>query len=284
MMRRPIVDRVLGSWVGRVGGRSVQGVVQVEIFDRAMTLAAQGFTSIFPVIMLAAAIRHGDSESAGASLSQTLGLTPSASEVLDQAVPNSTEVIGGWGLISLVIVLISATSFSRALARMYGKVWVSERVGLRGAWRWLAVIVAVALSVSLIHTLDRLVNGFVFGTAWDFTVTFVIQAFLWTWAPWLLLSGKVSPRLLAPGGVLAGVALVALSVVGHVYVPIAQNAAARQFGSLGVAFTYISWLFVLSFAIVLTTVIGAVVVRDRGWFARLLRGPARIPEGDTVID
>ena len=58
----------------------------------------------------------------------------------------------------------------------------------------------------------------------------------------------------------------------------ALNAAAREFGSLGVAFAYISWLFVLAFAVVLFTIMGAVLVRDDGWFGRLLRGSTPLPE------
>jgi len=277
LLAHPVVQRILGSWVGRVGAKTLEEIAKIEIFDRAMTLAAQAFTSIFPVIILLATLRPG--EEASTTLASYLGLTPEASQVMQQAIPSNPDVVGGFGLLGLLVVLLSATSFSRALARMYGRVWAAKTVGLRGAWRWLAVIIAVALSITVIHALHNLVADVRHESFADAGVVFVVQAALWTWVPWTLLSARVPVRLLLPGGVLIGVAEILLNGVGHIYVPLALNTAAREFGSLGVAFTYISWLFVLSFALVLLTVLGAVIVRDDGWFGRLLRGSAPLPEG-----
>lgn len=277
-LARPAVQRILGSWVGRVGARAAHDVVEIEIFDRAMTLAAQGFTSIFPVIILVAVLRSGG-DAVGSQLGSYLGLTPQASQVLQQAVPGESSAIGRFGLLGLLVVLVSATSFSRALARMYGRVWTAKTVGMRGAWRWLAVIVAVTLSIVIIHELQNLMAGRRLVTVGDAGVIFVVQTALWTWVPWVLMQARVPVRLLLPGGVLIGVTEILLAGVGSIYVPLALNAAAREFGSLGVAFTYISWLFVLAFAVVLLTVLGAVIVRDEGWLGRLFRGPAPLPEG-----
>jgi membrane protein len=276
-LTHPLVRRVLGSWVGRVGARTLRDVVRVEIFDRAMTLSAQGFTSIFPVIIFVAAWRAGEGSSTGSDLAHYLGLTEQASQVVEQAVPNEAEVANGFGFIGLLIVLVSATSFSRALACLYAKVWAGGKVGLRGAWRWVAVILAVALSIGLIESFQRLISGVRFNTVADAAVIFIVHSVLWTWVPWVLMSARVPMRLLAPGGVLMGATMVVLSGVGHIYVPRTLDAAANQFGSLGVAFTYITWLFVLSFALVLATILGAVIVRDEGWFARLLRGSTPLP-------
>ena len=70
--------------------------------------------------------------------------------------------------------------------------------------------------------------------------------------------------LLAGGGRLAqaasrwradGVGTGLISLGSHVYLPRALNSAARQYGALGIAFTYISWLFVVM----------AVLVAPRWW-------------------
>src|SRR5262249_9803118 len=179
-------------------------------------------------------------------LGSYLGLTPEASQVLDQAVPGESSVIGRFGLISLLVVLISATSFSRALARMYARIWAGKTVGVRGAWRWLAVVVAVILSLIIIHGLQNLTAGVRLPTVADAVSIFIVQAALWTWVPWVLMQARVPVRLLLPGGVLIGAVEIVLAWVGSIYVPLALNAAAREFGSLGVAFTYISWMFVLA--------------------------------------
>ena len=48
----------------------------------------------------------------------------------------------------------------------------------------------------------------------------------------------------------------------------------------GLVFAYISWLFVLSFAIVGATVVGRACAQDEGILGRLVRGPS--PEDANV--
>jgi membrane protein len=62
---------------------------------------------------------------------------------------------------------------------------------------------------------------------------------------------------------------VVLSIAGRIYLPLALSSATRQYGALGISFTYVSWLFVLMFALVTTAVTGAVVAREPGRFAWL---------------
>jgi hypothetical protein len=46
--------------------------------------------------------------------------------------------------------------------------------------------------------------------------------------------------------------------------PRALTSAARQYGAPGIAFAYISWLFVVMVVLVGTTLVGAVMARERG--------------------
>jgi membrane protein len=52
----PLLDRPVLRPVVRLVTRTATGLVQLQIFDRAMTLAAQAFTSIFPVLILSGAL------------------------------------------------------------------------------------------------------------------------------------------------------------------------------------------------------------------------------------
>ena len=47
--------------------------------------------------------------------------------------------------------------------------------------------------------------------------------------------------------------MIVLSIAGGIYLPIALSSATRQFGALGVSFTYVTWLFVIMFALVGST-------------------------------
>ena len=50
----PSRPRLMQLWPGRTVLRSLQAFTRVELFDRSMTVAAQLFTSIFPILILLA--------------------------------------------------------------------------------------------------------------------------------------------------------------------------------------------------------------------------------------
>ena len=257
----------------RIATRTAGGLNDIEPFDRAMTLAAQLFTSVFPLIIAVAALLPANSRSLSDRVSDGLGLPDSSSEILDQVLPAHPQTLGAFGILGVLIVVVSATSLSRALARMYAKVWQVPSSGwTRGWWRWIAVLFGVALSLITLRALQSAGHGDPYGTAGALLLTLIISSLLWTWAPWLLLARQVSWRRLLPGGTIMGGCSVATSLVGGVYLPRALVSASRQFGALGIAFTYIGWLFVAAFALVCSTVLGAVLARDEGRLSQLIVG------------
>ena len=80
--------------------------------------------------------------------------------------------------------------------------------------------------------------------------------------------------MLAPGGVLMGVVTVVSFFASRIYMPHALEYAAEKFGDLGVAFTYIGWLFAVAFALIVATVIGVVLAREPGPVSRFLASRA----------
>ena len=106
------------------------------------------------------------------------------------------------------------------------------------------------------------------------TIRFVVWTVVWTYVPWVLMRTKISLRALAFTGAVIGLALMVLGIFGTIYLPIVLTTGAEEFGVLGLVFAYISWLFVLSFAIVVGTVVGRACARDEGILGRLVRGPS----------
>ena len=90
--------------------------------------------------------------------------------------------------------------------------------------------------------------------------------------PWLLLGGTVPARLLAVGGVIFGLVMLAVRRIGSVYLPRALASSADRYGTIGVAFTYIGWLYVIAFCLLLTAIVGHVVAEDEGVVSRVVRG------------
>jgi membrane protein len=89
-----------------------------------------------------------------------------------------------------------------------------------------------------------------------------------------LLSGAVRLRRLVPGALIFAAVMLAVRPASSLWLPRALEVSADRYGSIGVAFTYLAWLYVVSFCALLTAVVGQVVAEDPGWLGRLIRGRA----------
>jgi membrane protein len=274
---RPTVRRVQRTAVGRLATRTVTGLARIELFDRAMTLAAQAFTSVLPVIILIAVLRPRRPDDLGAVIAEQLGLPPGAQRALLESLPEAAEASASFGFFGALVVLLGATSFSRALERMYARIWDVPRPGLHGSWRWLAALLAVVVALVVIRFTRGVLDALPVPVLWQATASAAVWAVVWSLVPWLLLKGQVALRLVAAGGVPTGLALALTGLPGSVYLPIALGAGARQFGALGIAFAYIGWLFVLSMVVVVGAVLGHAAARDEGWLGQVVRGDRAVP-------
>lgn len=110
-------ERLLNSWAGRTGLGWAWSLQRIEIFDRSMAVAAQLFTAVFPMlILLASWFGHPESVMTGG-----IGLPPEAAESLEDALkPGASST---FGIVGTIIVVVSATSLARTLARSFAVVW-----------------------------------------------------------------------------------------------------------------------------------------------------------------
>ncbi|WP_125804011.1 YhjD/YihY/BrkB family envelope integrity protein [Actinoplanes sp. ATCC 53533] len=266
---RPPVAWIAHRPAGRILFRTAAGLVRVQIFDRAMTLAAQAFTSLFPILIMVGTVFGADQVARFAALAR---VPASSLQLIDEALLDGE--LSAFGAVGIVVVLLSSTGLARALARAYGSVWEVPRLpgGPRAAWRWLlAVLVVAALLVGSRLTgaltaelpRPRLCSGALLLAA-DCTVAVLL--------PVLLLSRAVPARALVPGGLAFALAMLAVRPAGGVYLPRALQTSYDRYGTIGLAFTYISWLYVMAFCLLLTAVLGQVVTRDDSTAGRLFRG------------
>ncbi len=126
-------------------------VARIELFDRSMSVAAQFFTSVFPILILTATWVGSASD----QMAETLDVPKQTKDVLDSALQDSSTT--SFGVIGALIVLISATSLSRALTRAFASIWLLPRPKskLNSAWRWVAVVLTLALSLVLMRAIAR---------------------------------------------------------------------------------------------------------------------------------
>lgn len=268
---RPRAAAVLATWFGRTLLRCLAGLLHVQIFDRAMTLAAQAFTSIFPLLIMFGTLLGAKQSTEFADL---LNLPAASKRLLAETL--SSQGVGSFGVISALVVLFSATGLARAMVRAYAIIWDIGKVrsGAAAAGRWLLTV----LLLSAFVIIGRLIGGVsshlplpgmsrtVIMLAADCGVTVLV--------PMLLLGGAVPARLLIPGGLIFALVMMAVRPAGAIYLPRALSSSDSHYGTIGLAFTYISWFYVLSFCLLGAAVIGKVLSDDEGLLGRVIRGEA----------
>jgi membrane protein len=265
---QPALHMAQAGLPGRILGR----LVEVRFLDRSVILAAQGFSAILPLFIVVATVSpQPGGDSPAAFMARRLGLTADDVSSLEVAVLPQPSARASVGVVGVVLALLTATSFARALQRSYELAWRLPRAGVRAAWRPLALVIGLALYVELLFLFGRLVRGVPAGTLLEDLVTFAATWALWTGAGWILLGGRVRLRLLAAGGLLTAVGFAVLRRLSAVYLPTLVASNQQQYGLLGVAFTLFSWLSACAFIIVVATVVGAVLAEDPGRLGQRIR-------------
>jgi membrane protein len=276
-----VVARVLHalahSWPGRVTAGSARTFIRIELFDRSMTVAAQFFTSVIPLLIVGAVwLSRPDSE----RFADWMSLPPESRVLLNDAIQGDSTAT--FGLIGFVAVLLSGTSLSRTLTRAYAALWElpRPRSSLHSAWRWVVVLALFALVLGVTPSLrDVLGDAPPAPLAWQLLAAVASYLIVAIVVPRLLLEGRVSVRQLMPGGVLFAAALIAARPAVTAYLPRALDYSATHYGSIGVAFTFISLLYLLAFVHLATSCIGWVIATDPGWLGSWVRSERALPSG-----
>ena len=256
---RPAIARITHHYARRILIGTAAGMIRVQIFDRAMTLAAQAFTSVFPILIMVGAVLGAERIAQFMSLAN---FPASSRRLIDQAV--SEHGLSAFGVAGALVVLLSSTGFARALARAYGLIWEVSRPpsGPRAAWRSLITVLIVAtlligtrLSAWLTADLRR-------PDVWSGLLLLLVDFAVAVVVPRLLLGRAVPIRMLLPSGCAFALAMLGVRPAGAVYLPRALQSSYDRYGTIGLAFTYIGWLYALAFCLLLTAVVGQVVAHE----------------------
>ena len=237
------------------GETSLRRFLDVEGTLQATVLAAQAFTSLIPFLVVGAAFGPGDSDLSDRIIDR-FDLSGSAARSVEQLFNDSGQVESAVTWLSIIILILSALSFTRALQRMYQRAYGTGPTSWKEGWRglaWLAAFAAwIVVSSPLRGALED-VGGLVFAIALSTALGFVI----WLITPRILL-GRVDWRHLLPGATLSAVLAALLTAASGIYIPILMTWSADRYGLIGIAFTFQSWLLASAFVIVIGAVVGAV--------------------------
>jgi membrane protein len=266
--------------------RSVDELVRIEVIDRSMAIGAQALLALVPmVLVLAAFLPHAVTGVGLERIQDVTGLGDVGTQ-LTRGVTGSTSGSGPdvdqvrttTGYVGLLITLLSATSFGRAVQRLYERVWEQKHLGgvagLRRSLGWLLAWLVAMQLVSFVGFLFARVDEPVLEPVF-WGIRAVLTGAIWWWSMRLLLAGRVSWGQLAFPAFLTG-AMVSLYTAGSGLVMARYvRAEAQQFGGLGVVLAVATWLVGFAGVMVVCAVLGRVVTEDsliRGLLRRLGRG------------
>jgi uncharacterized BrkB/YihY/UPF0761 family membrane protein len=247
-----------------------QRLLDDEFLDRSVALAAKGFVSAFPAIIVVASFMPPSvRDSILSTVTHRLGV--SGDKTVRDAMATSDDVRKTTGILGLIFTFYYVNSFVTALQRVYQRAWrrppprVVRRYATGAAW--LAALMAYC----------ALLGGFRVVVGGAPIVAFAPIAALatiavWTLTPWLMLEQHVRFRVLLPTGILTGIGLAVYGGTASIWMPrtVSQNRA--QFGFFGVALALVTWLTGAATIIVIGANTGAVLSEDRGWIGRFIRG------------
>ena len=245
-------------------GRLLSEFVRIELIDRCMLIAAQGLLALIPMLVVLGAFLPDLVGDAVHSFSDAAGLDSSGeSDIQQQVTPE--QVRAQTGLIGIAIVLFSATSFARAIQRMYEKVWEQHHIGgVSGARRCFVWLIGWLLTLQLVGGLRGLMSGVdgLFGATTRVGLQMVVLSLLWLVTSWVLLFGRVRWGQLVLGAAVTGILGVLYNRASAAVMPRYVESNSEQFGTLGIILAISTWLIGFAGIMVSSALVGRVVSED----------------------
>jgi membrane protein len=228
----------------------------------AVTLAA--FTSIFPLLLVTVGIvgiLSLDSDLPSEIIGR-LGLTGEAATLVLKAIATAQRSRRGAIGFGTVGLLWSGLGLVAAIQYAFDNVWQVKGRGLKdklGGLIWLVgsvVILVISFGLTALLTISPWLApvSLALGVAVNFA--------LWLWTLKALLNVEVPWRALVRGAVVGAVGLEVLKVLGSIYVPRAVAASSALYGSVGVVFAILAWLFFFGRLAVYVAVVNVVRWED----------------------
>ncbi len=264
----------LRTWLERLLiWRVWERMLEIEFLDRSVALAGKAFVSFFPlVIVVAAFVPAGTRASILSAMAARLGLQGDALSLVQSSFASTDDVRRATGVLGLVLTIFFATSFTTALRRAYAHAWRRPpHSGVDNYWRGLTWLFAVLASLALLGSLRGVADEGAWVVVWA-VVALAVFVGLWWFTSWWLLLGDVRVRVLAPTGVITGIAMAAFGLSASIWMPEVVTSNEAQFGFFGVALALVTWFSGAAICILVGACAGPVLAEDTGRLGRFIRG------------
>ena len=240
----------------RHGGGLLAGALAFRLFGALLPLALL----VAVILGYATTVDPDAPKEAG----EALGLGPTLLDSVGESAKLSAGTRWSVLLFAVVALLWSATAAARAIRAVHSLAW-EGRVGrvrrpLHAALLMLAAIGAFALVIAAAGK-ARAELGLA-GLLVSIAALFAFGG-IWLALSWLLPHGDVDWKALIPGALLVAVGVQVIHLGTVLFIAGRIERSSETYGSLGVAFTMLFWLFVVSRVIVASAMLNAALAQRR---------------------
>ena len=248
------------GWMVARARHLVARVGQLELLDRAYTLAAQSFVALFPLILaIAAAVASPGSNVVAEEIIKRFGLAGAAAKAVQDLIVVRTQ--GAYWL-GLLLTVYAVITLSKRASRAYNAVWGTPQLPVRSQWRALVWIVVQLLLIVLVTELRGVVRAAgpvlaLLTASLILMVWFAAEAF----TQGLLTRGLVARRRILVSASFATVGRLGILVWSAIFLTPSIIRQAESYGPIGVVFALFTGLLVY-WAVLLGATLLAAVITD----------------------
>jgi membrane protein len=268
------------GWMVARGRHLVARIGQLELLDRAYTLAAQTFVTLLPLILaVAAAVAAPGSNIVAEEFIRRFGLVGAAAKSVQDLIVVRSEGIYWLGL---ALTLYAAFTLSKRASRAYNAVWGTPQLPVRDQWRSLVWIV---VQLILIVTVTEL-RGF----ARDSGPVLALLAAAVILVAWMgaevltqtmLTRGHVLRSRILLAAAFATVGRLGIVVWSALFLTRSMTRQAEAYGPIGVVFALFTGLLVYWVVLLGSTLLAAVLTDpDVGRGPESVRVDPDVAQGD----
>ena len=261
-----MLDRILAPLTERFGWARTALRVQKRFGELnggylASSLTLIAFLSLFPLILVAIGVLgffslHHD---VTGDVIRNLGLTGDAAHQITDAVATAKHSRKTASVIGLVGLLWTGLALVSAMQYIVDSVWQVTGRGMKDRLMGAIWLMAAALLLALSFTATGFMHVLpAFLAPLGIVISIAFDVGLWLMTFKVLTNLDLPWRALLPGAICGAVGLEVLKWFGGIYVPKAVASSSALYGSLGVVFALLAWLFFFGRLVVYAAVLNVV--------------------------
>jgi membrane protein len=250
--------RYEGTWAQDL----VRQLKVVHFLDWTSVFGAELLWSALPFIIVLSSLANTRIDD---DLSRHLGLNRRGAHIVETLFrnhPTHAVVPIVTGLLFSVAGILAVVA---SLQLVYERLFDQERRGWRDLPRyvvWVAVVLGLLVAEGIVNAPERRTTGPMIQAL----LTFVVATIFFAWTMHFLLAGRVHWRRLVRPALVTAVLWLGLSLFSSLYFSSVVIDDSRDYGKIGVVFTFLTWFILIGGVIVVGGAVGAV------WEARGGRG------------